>query len=703
MQKQTLLQNFKYKAISALVRFIGGNDLTNYRIGGQLAKLVASSNVGDLEAFRGVNVPELDDQYIQIGYIRRAVNARAEAITSIPLQLFDKKGKEVTNNSEYEILYRPNFKDTFNQFWKITSINLDIQGWVIWQLVRNNSGKIVEIFNLHPENTEIITDPINYISGYKYTVNGHIKEFSTEDILCFGNYNPKSDYPGLSRLAAVAKEVELGMNEVEYRRYFFKNGAVLSLIVKLSPEMSLDENSRKKFEGELINKFTGTKNMHRIMVLGAGMDAQNITIPPKDLEFAESRRLNKNEIGGIFGVPPILMNDFSDSSRLANADTEERLFWQNTILSQLREFECILNYKLFPKIFPNDNNGIYCKYDISQIYALRHVMNDKIDKLNKIFALGAITPDEIRQQITGLPAVGLPETQSVYLPISMIAIGQIKPPAEYQRQNIEYNFPKYSENQLRAFSYIWKIFRARYERQFKKSMVAHFLDQKERVLKNFDAIIKEKTQTRDVVADVILGIKVEQLFDMITEGKNVEDSQKALIFQIVKDAYKMTIDGYKLKGDYKRVEPAIINLISNRLKTLTNIEETTRGEIVKVLEKGLSESWSIAQYREGISSVFEEASSVRANMIAVTETTYAQNTGIQEAFLSADVRAKTWLSMRDDEVRETHREENIATLTVSIIENFYVGGEYLPYPGAGSDPGNNINCRCTIIPNSLGK
>ena len=56
---------------------------------------------------------------------------------------------------------------------------------------------------------------------------------------------------------------------------------------------------------------------------------------------------------------------------------------------------------------------------------------------------------------------------------------------------------------------------------------------------------------------------------------------------------------------------------------------------------------------------------------------------------------KTWYTVGDNKVRETHR--YLERQTVNVDEDFYTyDGDYAPYPGGFSKPENNVNCRCTM-------
>lgn len=56
---------------------------------------------------------------------------------------------------------------------------------------------------------------------------------------------------------------------------------------------------------------------------------------------------------------------------------------------------------------------------------------------------------------------------------------------------------------------------------------------------------------------------------------------------------------------------------------------------------------------------------------------------------------KTWLTMLDDRVRDTH--EYLEGMTIPVGRRFYTyDGDSARYPGDFTNPANSINCRCRI-------
>lgn len=84
--------------------------------------------------------------------------------------------------------------------------------------------------------------------------------------------------------------------------------------------------------------------------------------------------------------------------------------------------------------------------------------------------------------------------------------------------------------------------------------------------------------------------------------------------------------------------------------------------------------------------------------VARVAETEAHRIGNDVAFQAAkEVGAtkKTWLTMLDERVRDTHF--YLESVSVGIEDDFYTyDNDHAPYPGAFGKAENNVNCRCEV-------
>ena len=67
-----------------------------------------------------------------------------------------------------------------------------------------------------------------------------------------------------------------------------------------------------------------------------------------------------------------------------------------------------------------------------------------------------------------------------------------------------------------------------------------------------------------------------------------------------------------------------------------------------------------------------------------------------ETARKAGAKNKSWITMMDEKVRDTH--QYLEGMTVGIDEDFYTyDGDHAPAPGLFEFPENSINCRCELL------
>ena len=82
--------------------------------------------------------------------------------------------------------------------------------------------------------------------------------------------------------------------------------------------------------------------------------------------------------------------------------------------------------------------------------------------------------------------------------------------------------------------------------------------------------------------------------------------------------------------------------------------------------------------------------------IADTEMHRIANTAALDTAKYAGARNKTWVTMLDDRVRDTH--DYLEGETVGIDEDFYTyDGDHASAPGLFELAENNVNCRCELL------
>ena len=133
---------------------------------------------------------------------------------------------------------------------------------------------------------------------------------------------------------------------------------------------------------------------------------------------------------------------------------------------------------------------------------------------------------------------------------------------------------------------------------------------------------------------------------------------------------------------------------------LTVTESVVTDEMFATIWKDIADK----NWEERISEYYEDPDSTVEDIIRVveTDTNRIYNDAVNNVGEKVEAKGtpvtKTWNTMLDDRVRDTH--EYIESVTVPFSERFYTfDGDSARYPGDFADPSNNINCRCSITLN----
>ena len=116
-------------------------------------------------------------------------------------------------------------------------------------------------------------------------------------------------------------------------------------------------------------------------------------------------------------------------------------------------------------------------------------------------------------------------------------------------------------------------------------------------------------------------------------------------------------------------------------------------DVMKVIDaKAAGKTW-----RERVEEYFANGGSVDDIVrIAETETHRDANTAALDTAKKAGAKNKTWVTMMDDRVRETH--DYLEGMMVGINEDFYTyDGDHASAPGLFELAENNVNCRCELL------
>jgi HK97 family phage portal protein len=337
--------------------------------------------------------------YITEGYMRNpvvaaCVNKVATAIKSVDLVLYTVKkdgDKEViTTHPMLKLLQRPNILQGYGSFAEEFITNYMITGNAF--ILRTGNNKMpAELMVLPTNSVKPRVSEGGVLLGYEYTrKQGDVTFYpfdnisGTSDILHFKECNPLDKFNGLSRLQSAALNVDQ-FNAAQYwNNSMFNNGArpsgVISKKDKDGVTQPLTQEQYNRLKEEVRVSFSGKDNAGKPLLLEGGLEWQEMSLSPKDMEFLEGSLSHARYICTALGVPPQVIG-VKGQDTFNNFEQANLSFWGDTVLPLLKDMLDELNRWLVPMY---SDKSIELGFNEEDIPSLEAKRRDRAERLAKM-------------------------------------------------------------------------------------------------------------------------------------------------------------------------------------------------------------------------------------------------------------------------------------------------------------------------------
>jgi len=641
----------------------------------------------------------VDDGYLQAyadsSWVFACVSRKAQDAASLPLQLFQKKGKEnilIEKHDALDVLASVNGQMTQYDFMEYLFSSLELTGNFYSGLfdfdkkTRSMMPYISSLIEPVPSKDGKII-----ISYYKYKVDNTIKNISTDDMLHIKYFNPlKTGYVlGLSPLTAARVAYETDDRALKWNLNNLKKGITANGALKTDNPYFNDKAHRDEAMASWKQTNSG-EHGERVGLLFGGLDWKEFGLSPKDMEFLNQRKMTREELLAVYKVPPAVLGLF-EYANYANSEMQEKFYWRNGVIPMLRKAEGGLTESFLHRKFKNTDD-MFLKFDTSSIAVLQENEDAKSITAARYFQMG-IPYNKIAIALK-LPIKEIVGGNIGYLPFSMSAIGsETTPTTEAPVKTAKLLKQKLNDTQKEIK---WKGFikiTDKFEPRVKTIMQKFFSSQELDVLVNLE---KQKRMKKKINID-------DLLFDIGEEAKKLSLKTKPITQQIIQKQAQQEIENFNFSISFDLSNPRVVEWIEKHgLDAATNINQTTKDALRATLAEGVDAGESIVDLSKRVADVYGVAKDARSNLIARTETIAASNEGALESYRQTGLKIKKgWLAAFDERTRDTHIEagqEYDDAGAIGTDEEFFVGIGKGQAPGQIGLAEEDCNCRCSIYP-----
>lgn len=341
-------------------------------------------------------------------YVFRAVTMIAQACAGIPWKVYSKRSdEEITNHALIDLIQKPNSERSWAEV---------VETFVAFEIIAGNSyinvvypktrkGTPLELWPLPPDRVAIIPHPDGSLS-YEYTVNGMTKKYRQEEIMHLKIFNATNDLYGMSPILVASTLVDQMNEGNDWNTALLQNSARPSGALAMSSTLS--DDAFRRLRRQILEKYSGKKNAGKPLLLEGGLQWQQFSLSPVEMNWLQGKQELAKEIAVALGVPPEMLGS-TQNRTYSNFSEARKSFYTETILPLMDKIQGYFNMWLVPKF----GSDIELRYDREDIEALHDAKDVITSRATSLFKGSIITFNEAREMV-GQTTV--PYGEFIYLP-----------------------------------------------------------------------------------------------------------------------------------------------------------------------------------------------------------------------------------------------------------------------------------------------
>ena len=261
---------------------------------------------GGEKSAAGVTVTE--KKALGIPAVWRAVNLIAGTSASLPFNPYRADGDartQVTTGQAAALMASPHPDLTKFELMELLFGHTLLWGDAYCWRDRDHLGRQIALLPVHPSKIKAGRTSRGK-KVYAMSANGKTVALTDYEILHIPGFG-YDGVGGISPIRAARQGIGLALAAEEFGARLFSNGALSTGI--LTSDQRLNSEQADALHARWKQKRAGLDKAFGTIVLDSGLKYSQLTIPPQDAQFLESRSFQVSEIARMFGVPPHMLMD----------------------------------------------------------------------------------------------------------------------------------------------------------------------------------------------------------------------------------------------------------------------------------------------------------------------------------------------------------------------------------------------------------
>ena len=310
------------------------------------------------------------------------------------------------------LMYRPNPLMSESQMWETTTMWMSLRGACMWLKTRKDGTPVsinevpAYIWPMCPDYFTPVLEgnvfvgwemhlPSNDATGYTANKSGYRIPVDPHEVCLFKYSNPADPLGWVSPLTAAASGISLDMAAIAYNRAVLLNGAKPGGL--LLHEDEIDEKEETKLRKYWKDRHEGPQNANKLAILTGAFKYIDIGLGPKDMEYLEQRRWDREEILAALRVTKSSLS-LTEGNNYATQLSQDRNYWDKCLMPLMRMYESVIDRTLFY----NEPDTTFGAFDFTKVEALRAGLLEKVQIVVQLTGPQIRMPPAVAFEVVGL-------------------------------------------------------------------------------------------------------------------------------------------------------------------------------------------------------------------------------------------------------------------------------------------------------------
>lgn len=327
------------------------------------------------------NPEEAMSAYAGHGYTYAAVSRASQDLAALPLRLL--KGKDraiVEEHPVIDLMNQPSMNCDGFLFREQLCTDLILTG-NCFILLLGQTDKPTSIVRLHPENVRISTNQTG-IQAFIYNSSGQMIAYPPERIVHGRLASWKSgpeELLGTGAIEPLARELTADINS---------QNLVSNASAKARPDLLISPKDPADIWGpemrrEIAQEYKKLSAGGGAMVLSGLAEVEPLQLSPRDMEYVEARRMARESISAVTGVPPSVLG--LPAANYATSRQQAKNYWTVQVKRGKRLA------MLFTAIAQKWEEDLIFEHDYSGVEALQETRTEQLNRVT-MHILNGISP-----------------------------------------------------------------------------------------------------------------------------------------------------------------------------------------------------------------------------------------------------------------------------------------------------------------------